>query len=246
MTKAILTSMLLAFTSIVGFSQTRYFQEYGKNRVLTEAEFNLKKEIYLHNFRKVSSDVVLKDSVAGSRVAKDSIITTHKLWVVVNRSMTILITSEQEKVYDMVGRQLPEFSLYDYQGKVFTSDMTKGKPLVINFWFNGCSPCKKEMPTLNEIKRSFGDRVQFLSVTFNTRDEVAAFLKLNRFDFHHLVDAKDLVRKFGLTGYPKTILVDKHGKITQVMECIESKLDQAGNVVIGDGGELVREIKRIL
>jgi thiol-disulfide isomerase/thioredoxin len=37
-------------------------------------------------------------------------------------------------------------------------------PLVLNFWYAACAPCRKEMPALAAFHRTYGDRVPILGV----------------------------------------------------------------------------------
>ena len=63
------------------------------------------------------------------------------------------------------------------------------KLYVINFWFIHCKPCVQEIPDLNKLAKAFKDQpVAFVALTFDTNDDVAAFLKTTPFNFTHIVN----------------------------------------------------------
>lgn len=126
----------------------------------------------------------------------------------------------KENIYDFIGKELPKFELMLLNGKILNSESLKGKPTLINFWFSNCAPCIEEMPLLNEIKSTFGDEVNFISITYQNLNEVSEFLKKFDFNFMHLVNSKEYLKQFGTFGYPKTLILDKNLVITEIEKMI--------------------------
>lgn len=116
----------------------------------------------------------------------------------------------KETIYEFKGKELPEFELMQSNGKKLKSEALKGKPTLINFWFSNCAPCIEEMPLLNEIKKQFDNEANFISITFQSSDEVKEFLNKKKFDFTHLVDSREYLNIFGFFAYPKTLILDKN------------------------------------
>ena len=48
-------------------------------------------------------------------------------------------------------------------GTVRLGDVTGG-PLVLNFWYDTCLPCRTEMPAFQQVADLLGDRVRFVGV----------------------------------------------------------------------------------
>lgn len=90
------------------------------------------------------------------------------------------------------------------------------KPRFVNFWFTSCMPCIKEIPDLNELKEEFGDKVDFVAITFNTKEQVDKFLETRPINFVHLTNKKDALGQYGVRSYPMNMLLDKDGKILWV------------------------------
>lgn len=53
----------------------------------------------------------------------------------------------------------------------------RGKLLILDFFATWCSPCLAMLPRIDSLQKQFGDRVQFLPVTYQKEDEVLPFLE---------------------------------------------------------------------
>jgi cytochrome oxidase Cu insertion factor (SCO1/SenC/PrrC family) len=49
------------------------------------------------------------------------------------------------------GRQAPPFSLPALSGATVSLEQSRGHPVVLNFWWSGCVPCRTEMPMLQRF-----------------------------------------------------------------------------------------------
>ena len=108
------------------------------------------------------------------------------------------------------GQKLDNFKGINYDGIEKSIEDYKGQVLVINFWFNKCMPCIKEMPLLNKVVQEYKEKgISFLSITYNTKKEVKEFIKTNKFDFEKIIDAQSLIDLYGVSTYPTTIIIDR-------------------------------------
>lgn len=112
-----------------------------------------------------------------------------------------------------VGDLLPDFSLKDYKGEIWTLNRLRGKRVIINFWHTRCGPCCREIPELNRLVEEYPDNL-YLSVAFESADKISKVVNDRGFKFHHLVDDTELAEKIGVREYPFTMIVDENGKIT--------------------------------
>ena len=80
-----------------------------------------------------------------------------------------------------LGTDFPEFDLLDINGNRLTRTELKGKVLVLNFWFIGCSPCEMERPSLNDLTKVYADNkdVVFISFAKNDKEQLTKFLAEN-------------------------------------------------------------------
>lgn len=116
--------------------------------------------------------------------------------------------------------ELKDFILYKEDGsKINIRDYIKEKPLVINFWASWCPPCKEEMPYFNEIKNTYGDKVEVLMVNLTdgqreTREKARLYIDKLNYDFNILYDEDlDASKKYSLNQIPRTLFVDKNGNV---------------------------------
>lgn len=116
------------------------------------------------------------------------------------------------------GQKAPTFSLKTLRGKTASLDEYKGKPLVINLFASWCPPCQEEMPLLNELSKTLGDKGNVIGVNLTNQerslDDVKAFVKQFNVPFDVLLDEKGEVGKlYQIIGIPTTLLIDEKGII---------------------------------
>lgn len=89
-----------------------------------------------------------------------------------------------------------------------------GKPMVLNFWFSTCEPCKREMPVLTAAFKKYGTKVDFVGINPNDTSEVAtAFLKKYDIRYPTYLDDGDQLAKAGVATLPSTFFLDGDGNI---------------------------------
>ncbi len=115
------------------------------------------------------------------------------------------------------GKQLPNFSFIDLDGKVVNNNAVKDQFLVLNFWNSKCDVCVKEIKQLNRTREAFYDeKVTFLAPTFEQSGTVSMFLETYNFNYKILADAQSLIDDLGLEYYPTYMIVDKDGTILDI------------------------------
>lgn len=116
------------------------------------------------------------------------------------------------------GREAPDFSFLDIEGKKHSLSDFKGKYLLIDIWGIKCGPCLREMPKLKELKQKYKDEdISFICINFDEPREM--WLKmLAKLDLHgiQLMVDKSTGKKFKkdylINVFPTYILIDKEGK----------------------------------
>ena len=147
---------------------------------------------------------VIKDSI----VKQDSIIYDVEFKI---EKIKKRITVDQKPLVNYLDKRLLDFNLENLSGEKLNLENYAGKPTLINFWFTNCPPCIKELPLLNSLQEKYGDRFNFLAITFDSREKVQQFLENKEFDFDHLLNARSYVDELGISMYPVTIFLDKNG-----------------------------------
>lgn len=126
--------------------------------------------------------------------------------------MTFATVMSGDNLNIKVGDVFPEFKVMDDKGKEWSLQDFNGKMTVINFWYTGCKPCRKEMPELGSWVAKYPE-VLFVAVTYESADAIAQIVKDNGFHFHQLVDADALVDAVGVGSYPLTLVLDEESRV---------------------------------
>jgi peroxiredoxin len=116
------------------------------------------------------------------------------------------------------GAPLPDFTLVDLQGKPHKLSSLKGQVVMVNFWATYCTPCIKEMPSMQRLSNKFrGKPFQILAIDMaEERAEIDAFMKRFKIDvnFPILLDTEgEVVEAWMVSAVPTTFIIDPHGTI---------------------------------
>jgi thiol:disulfide interchange protein DsbD len=96
-----------------------------------------------------------------------------------------------------------------------------GKVVVVNFWATWCVPCVEEIPGFNRVYHELSPQgVLFLGVAMDDEGKplVDPFLKKHPIDYAVALGSDALADKFGLAGYPVTLVFDRSGKQVKRLE----------------------------
>lgn len=121
--------------------------------------------------------------------------------------------------------KFPEFSGKDLNGEAVDSSIfSEHAVTVVNFWFNGCSPCVEELPALNELNEKLKEKdCGVIGINTGTLDgdqgiieEAKAILDKQGAVYRNIYfDSDSEAGKYalGIMVFPTTILVDRNGNI---------------------------------
>lgn len=127
-------------------------------------------------------------------------------------------------VIDPEDRAAPvEASGPDLAGDELAIEDYRGQVLVVNLWWSGCGPCRKEMPLLEEVVADVGDDAVLLGI--NTRDPSAdnalAFMRGVGVDFRSFYDqGAEVLLEFPEirpTTLPSTAVLDREGRLAALV-----------------------------
>jgi uncharacterized protein (TIGR03435 family) len=129
-----------------------------------------------------------------------------------------------------------------------TMGALKGKAVVLEFWATWCGPCVAAVPHLNELVRAFeSEDVVFISITKENDPElIRRFLKAKPMESWVAIDADgSIFDSYGISSIPRTILIDKAGKIAGMAHPSEIGKTTIENLLSGQRLELeaVEEVK---
>jgi thiol-disulfide isomerase/thioredoxin len=91
----------------------------------------------------------------------------------------------------------------------------KGNIMILNFWATWCAPCKKEMPSLEDLSKLYPEVIIYpINLEKPNKDKTKLFFEdLNIKNLKIYFDPEfKLVKSFNMRGVPTSILIDKEGK----------------------------------
>jgi len=113
-------------------------------------------------------------------------------------------------------KSAPDFIAQDLSGQAVRLSGLRGKVVFLNLWTTWCPPCREEMPGMVDLaKRMAGEDFVMLAVSQDDGGAavVKPFVQEMKLDFPVLVDPTgDVGRRFEVTGYPETFIIDREGR----------------------------------
>jgi thiol-disulfide isomerase/thioredoxin len=123
----------------------------------------------------------------------------------------------------------PDFTLKTLDGQEITLSKFKGKVVLLDFWATWCGPCREAIPHLISLQKTYqekGFEVIGMNVDKGDAETVRRFVKSMDIPYPITLTPEEVVRNYGVTGLPTTILIDKQGKIRQKLLGYNSKISK--------------------
>ncbi|MBK7289163.1 MAG: TlpA family protein disulfide reductase [Chitinophagaceae bacterium] len=135
---------------------------------------------------------------------------------------SLLIVHGQSKELS-IGDRLPSLVLaqvLNHTNSSISMEELKGKALLLDFGASTCLPCLKAMPLLDSIQKRFGDQLQVLMITKESREDVAGFLKKNKIakqvSFPVVTEDSILNELFPHTVLPHEVWINSEGVVAAI------------------------------
>ena len=116
---------------------------------------------------------------------------------------------------EVEGTNLPQATLLTLDNKSVDSTTLIGKPLILNFWYSTCEPCRREMPVLTASALAHSATIRFVGINMNDSVETAkAFITKYNVSYDIMFDTSgSFIGDLGIATAPMTLFVDAQGLI---------------------------------
>jgi len=225
--KKLILFAIMAILSTAAFAQEKVTPRYRINSHYFTAElpnkdvFALKKPISsikddsgnrVFNIL-VDDGFVIPDAFKKYEIAFDNVNNVEQFEEKGNNIAKMHQLTHSGKDSIVIGKPLDGFfQEQDLKGNIWCNDSLRGHVTVINVWYSGCGPCRKEMHILSEWKNKHSD-VLFLSADFEDAEKVKDITEKEGFNWNHIVKDTYFTKMVGNAGYPLTIVLDREGKV---------------------------------
>ncbi|MCE1198228.1 MAG: AhpC/TSA family protein [Marinilabiliales bacterium] len=118
-----------------------------------------------------------------------------------------------------VGAMAPDFTLPTPDGGTLALSSLRGKYILVDFWASWCQPCRQENPNVVALYAQYKDKgFDIIGVSLDReKDAWVKAIADDHLTWHHVSDLKywqsEVAQKYGVTGIPFSLLLDKEGKI---------------------------------
>jgi len=116
----------------------------------------------------------------------------------------------------VLNKPAADWTTVDIDGKQHSLAGYRGKVMVLDFWYRGCSWCIKAMPQIKQVAEHYqGKPVVVLGMNTDHDEKDARFivdkLKLN----YATLKAEGLPEKYSVQGFPTLIIIDQEGIVRE-------------------------------
>jgi len=136
----------------------------------------------------------------------------------------------------------PNFSLITASGDSIRLSDYKGKIVILDFWYVGCSPCVKAYRDIKTLEEKLGKN-KFIIIGMNpiTRErKINRYIKKGKYSDIVTICSKKIKNQYQVKSYPTIYVIDKQGKIAlatagyyddlkiKIEECVIEESERSG------------------
>ncbi|MCK4923260.1 MAG: TlpA family protein disulfide reductase [Bacteroidales bacterium] len=101
----------------------------------------------------------------------------------------------------------------DFKGNTVSLSDLKDEVVLLNFWATWCPPCRAEMPSLQKLYDSYGEKIVMLLVSTEDQNTINQYLIQNEYDFPVYIQSSPYTQSFQVGSIPTTYIIAKNGRI---------------------------------
>ncbi len=121
-----------------------------------------------------------------------------------------------------VGDSLPDFSVTSNDGILYSSENLKGYTSVIVFFYTPCGDCKKALPVIDQLYKSYSDKDNIRWIAISRSESynlVESYWENNGFTIPFSAqNDRSIYALFAYSGIPRIYIANSKGIITSVFD----------------------------
>lgn len=121
-----------------------------------------------------------------------------------------------------IGKEAPEVTGNDLNGKPVSLKDYRGKVVLLDFWATWCGPCLVELPHIQAAYKKYHDQgFDVLGVSLDQqKGKLSKFIKQKKMPWTQLFDGQvwdsAMLTNYNVQGIPFAVLIDREGKIAAI------------------------------
>ena len=118
-----------------------------------------------------------------------------------------------------VGDAMPDGDLYDVHGRLHHLAELKGKHILLDFWFVGCSACNMSEPELKAVTERYKEQLSVVSICISPEKvwkKYVAERPLEGNQWNDLLEYAGLTAAYQIRSYPTYVLISPEGIIEEI------------------------------
>lgn len=135
--------------------------------------------------------------------------------VVVSVALLVLSMHAGDLSPERPAEKAPGFKVKTASGESLSLKQLSGKVVVLDFWATWCPPCLAEIPELQELLNTYGEKLVIISIAPNDKEEAwRGFLATHRVEWPQVFDRhQEMLRKYRVERYPTYVVIDAYGHV---------------------------------
>ena len=130
------------------------------------------------------------------------------------------VMKDEAKKKVAAGKEAPDFTLNDINGKPFSLSSLRGKYVVLDFWGSWCGWCIKGMPDMKKYYEKYRGKFEIVGIDCNdTEAKWKDAVKKHELPWIHVKSEKAdaTPQKYAVEGYPTKVILNPDGTIYKVI-----------------------------
>ena len=120
-----------------------------------------------------------------------------------------------------IGEVMPKYEYVDHEGKGRSISEFRGKKVLLDFWGNGCGPCRQSIPGIQRLHDHYGDRLAIISISIDSERVWKKSEKEHPMTWENWRDPSGYsgsIRIFGSHEFPTFVLISPEGKVMKIIK----------------------------
>jgi len=135
---------------------------------------------------------------------------------------------------DWVGRNAPDFSLLDLEGREINLSTSRGKVVVLDFWATWCGPCREEMKALEKISGDYKSAAMVWGISDEEPSTVKKWMAANHRKLPTLLDTTGRTsQRYQVLSVPVLIVIGRDGKVLSYYIGVQSEQSLRSAIDVG-------------